>query len=153
MSEDATITPAPQPTSEENRHASWLELFFDLVAVAGVAQIAHLLHGVPDMSDLGLYALLFLAFWTAWIVFTLCANVAYENTHVGTVPAAVFGMAGHGRGGSGSARRGRPARAHATSSSSRRPGNATRWLLGSSLAGYFLLSGLVWLGKAGREQR
>ncbi|MFJ6892448.1 hypothetical protein [Streptomyces hokutonensis] len=31
--------------------------------------------------------------------------------------------------------------------------NATRWLLCSSLAGYFLLSGLVWLGKAGREQR
>ncbi|WP_019071783.1 low temperature requirement protein A [Streptomyces hokutonensis] len=93
MSEDDTIASAPQPTSEENRHASWLELFFDLVAVAGVAQIAHLLHGVPDVSDLGLYALLFLAFWTAWIVFTLYANVAYENTHVSTVLAAMFGMA------------------------------------------------------------
>ncbi|WP_405987852.1 low temperature requirement protein A [Streptomyces sp. NBC_00986] len=93
MSDDNTTPPAPQPTSEDNRHASWLELFFDLVAVAGVAQIAHLLHGVPDMSDLGLYALLFLAFWTAWICFTLYANVAYENTHVRTVLAAMFGMA------------------------------------------------------------
>ncbi|MBK3577257.1 low temperature requirement protein A [Streptomyces sp. MBT65] len=93
MSDDNTTAPAPQPTSEENRHASWLELFFDLVAVAGVAQIAHLLHGVPDVSDLGLYALLFLAFWTAWICFTLYANVAYENTHVRTVLAAMFGMA------------------------------------------------------------
>ncbi|MFJ9379605.1 low temperature requirement protein A [Streptomyces sp. NPDC101455] len=93
MSDDNTTAPAPQPTSEENRHASWLELFFDLVAVAGVAQIAHLLHGVPDVSDLGLYALLFLAFWTAWICFTLYANVAYENTHVSTVLAAMFGMA------------------------------------------------------------
>ncbi|MEV6507744.1 low temperature requirement protein A [Streptomyces sp. NPDC051642] len=93
MSDDNTTPPAPQPTSEENRHASWLELFFDLVAVAGVAQIAHLLHGVPDVSDLGLYALLFLAFWTAWICFTLYANVAYENTHVRTVLAAMFGMA------------------------------------------------------------
>ncbi|MDH6219736.1 low temperature requirement protein A [Streptomyces pseudovenezuelae] len=93
MSDDETTATAPQPTNEENRHASWLELFFDLVAVAGVAQIAHLLHGVPDVSDLGLYALLFLAFWTAWICFTLYANVAYENTHVRTVLAAMFGMA------------------------------------------------------------
>ncbi|WP_033279889.1 low temperature requirement protein A [Streptomyces sp. NRRL F-525] len=93
MSDDDTTAPAPQPTSAENRHASWLELFFDLVAVAGVAQIAHLLHGVPDVTDLGLYALLFLAFWTAWISFTLYANVAYENTHTRTVLAAMFGMA------------------------------------------------------------
>ena len=93
MSDDGTTAPAPRPSSAENRHASWLELFFDLVAVAGVAQIAHLLHGVPDLSDLGLYALLFLAFWTAWICFTLYANVAYENTHVRTVLAAMFGMA------------------------------------------------------------
>lgn len=93
MSDDDTTPPAPQPTSEENRHASWLELFFDTVAVAEVAQIAHLLHGVPDVPDLGLYALLFLAFWTAWICFTLYANVAYENTHVRTVLAAMFGMA------------------------------------------------------------
>ena len=93
MSDDDTTAPAPRPTSAENRHASWLELFFDLVAVAGVAQIAHLLHGVPDVTDLGLYALLFLAFWTAWISFTLYANVAYENTHTRTVLAAMFGMA------------------------------------------------------------
>ncbi|MGW1208167.1 low temperature requirement protein A [Streptomyces sp. NPDC002499] len=93
MNDDDTTAADPRPTNEENRHASWLELFFDLVAVAGVAQIAHLLHGVPEVSDLGLYALLFLAFWTAWISFTLYANVAYENTHVRTVLAAMFGMA------------------------------------------------------------
>lgn len=92
MSDDDTTAPAAQAGTED-RHASWLELFFDLVAVAGVAQIAHLLHGVPDLSDLGLYALLFLAFWTAWICFTLYANVAYESTHVRTVLAAMFGMA------------------------------------------------------------
>jgi low temperature requirement protein LtrA len=93
VNDDDTTAADPRPTNEENRHASWLELFFDLVAVAGVAQIAHLLHGVPEVSDLGLYALLFLAFWTAWINFTLYANVAYENTHVRTVLAAMFGMA------------------------------------------------------------
>ncbi|MFE2530967.1 low temperature requirement protein A [Streptomyces sp. NPDC059371] len=81
------------PDSGEDRHATWLELFFDLVAVAGVAQIAHLLHGEPGPADLGQYALLFLAFWTAWICFTLYGNVAGEGTHARTVLAAMFGMA------------------------------------------------------------
>jgi len=31
--------------------------------------------------------------------------------------------------------------------------DATRWLLCSALAGYFLLSGLAWLGQVGRERR
>ncbi|MER5398614.1 low temperature requirement protein A [Streptomyces sp. NPDC002599] len=81
------------PASGEDRHATWLELFFDLVAVAGVAQIAHLLHGEPGAADIGLYALLFLAFWSAWICFTLYGNVAGEGTHARTVLAAMFGMA------------------------------------------------------------
>ncbi|MFF3889633.1 low temperature requirement protein A [Streptomyces sp. NPDC001914] len=81
------------PASGEDRHATWLELFFDLVAVAGVAQIAHLLHGEPGAADIGLYALLFLAFWSAWIGFTLYGNVAGEGTHARTVLAAMFGMA------------------------------------------------------------
>ncbi|MEY2243368.1 low temperature requirement protein A [Streptomyces sp. BF23-18] len=85
--------PPARPASGEDRHATWLELFFDLVAVAGVAQIAHLLHGEPGASELGLYVLLFLAFWTAWICFTLYGNVAGEGTHARTVLAAMFGMA------------------------------------------------------------
>ncbi|MGW1067889.1 low temperature requirement protein A [Streptomyces aureus] len=78
--------------SGEDRHASWLELFFDLVAVAGVAQIAHLLHD-GGAAELGQYVLLFLAFWTAWICFTLYGNVAGERTHTRTVLAAMFCMA------------------------------------------------------------
>lgn len=39
--------PAGSAPAEGERHASWLELFFDLTAVAGVAQLAHLLHGSP----------------------------------------------------------------------------------------------------------
>ncbi|MFD8734149.1 low temperature requirement protein A [Streptomyces sp. NPDC059618] len=89
MNEESPAIPAPA----EERHASWLELFFDLVAVAGVAQIAHLLHGEPGAADVGLYVLLFLAFWTAWICFTLYGNVAGEGTHTRTVLAAMFGMA------------------------------------------------------------
>ncbi|MFQ3562207.1 low temperature requirement protein A [Streptomyces gramineus] len=59
------------PDVPAERHASRLELLFDLVVVAGVAQIAHLLHGRPCPADLGMYALLFPAPWTAWIRFTL----------------------------------------------------------------------------------
>ncbi|MCX5384411.1 low temperature requirement protein A [Streptomyces sp. NBC_00083] len=92
MSDDSAGTAARAP-SPEDRHASWLELFFDLVAVAGVAQIAHLLHGTPGPADVGLYALLFLAFWTAWICFTLYADVADAGTHTRTVLVAMFGMA------------------------------------------------------------
>ncbi|WP_442785560.1 low temperature requirement protein A [Actinacidiphila sp. DG2A-62] len=57
---------APRPTDEE-RHATWLELFFDLIVVVGTAQLAHVLHGEPSLRDVGQYILLFLAFWTIWM--------------------------------------------------------------------------------------
>ena len=44
------------------RHASWAELFFDLVAAAGVSTLAYVLRFELDAAALGLYALLFLAF-------------------------------------------------------------------------------------------
>ncbi|MER6462000.1 low temperature requirement protein A [Streptomyces sp. NPDC001288] len=90
---DVPPTAAASPPTPAERHASWLELFFDLVAVTGVAQIAHLLHGQPGLSALSLYTLLFLALWTAWICFTLYANVAGESTRTRTVLMAMFGMA------------------------------------------------------------
>ena len=75
------------------RHASWLELFFDLVAVAGVAQLSHLVHGTANWADAGLYVVCFLAFWTAWMCFTVYGNVAASSTRVGTVLAAMLGLA------------------------------------------------------------
>ena len=33
------------------RHASWIELFFDLVVVAGIGQLAHLLPGAPSGAE------------------------------------------------------------------------------------------------------
>ncbi|MFE3072425.1 low temperature requirement protein A [Streptomyces sp. NPDC059247] len=95
------MTSAPSTPSERHpdspalseRHASWLELFFDLIAVAGVAQLAHLLHGSPGRADLGLYCLLYLAFWTAWMCFTTYGNVAAEKVHTRTVLTGMFGLA------------------------------------------------------------
>ena len=43
---------APEPTESAERHASWLELFFDLVAVAGIGALAHLL--AEDSSNGGI---------------------------------------------------------------------------------------------------
>jgi low temperature requirement protein LtrA len=86
------LTNIPVPGAPSERHASWLELFFDLVAVAGVAQLAHLLHGEPGWRDVGLYAVLFLAFWTDWVFLTLYGNVAGENTHVRRLLAGMFGL-------------------------------------------------------------
>src|SRR4029453_16572631 len=47
----------------EERHASWLELFFDLVIVVAVAQLAHLLHDGPGWYEAFLFVVLFYAMW------------------------------------------------------------------------------------------
>ncbi|MFE3581291.1 low temperature requirement protein A [Streptomyces vinaceus] len=90
MTGSAPVASAP---AEGERHASWLELFFDLTAVAGVAQLAHLLHGSPGPGDVALYAVMFLAFWTGWMLFTVYGNVSGEETRTWTVLAGMFGMA------------------------------------------------------------
>ena len=51
---------------DEDRHASWLELFFDLVFVVAIAQLSHYL--VVDHSAKGfvLFAALFMPVFVAW---------------------------------------------------------------------------------------
>ena len=53
--------------NEEERRATWLELFFDLVFVVAIAQLAHNLQ--EDFSFLGLFkfAVLFVPIWWCWI--------------------------------------------------------------------------------------
>lgn len=74
------------------RHASWAELFFDLVAVAGIAALAHALGPEPDAAALGLYALLFLSFWLSWTTFMLYGNVAAGQTRVLRLLVGMFGL-------------------------------------------------------------
>lgn len=75
-------TPAPaagtSPVGEE-RHASWLELFFDLVVVAGIGMLAHLLQEDHDSGGLTLYVVAYTAFWLVWACFTTYGNVAGEG--------------------------------------------------------------------------
>ncbi|WP_424217147.1 low temperature requirement protein A (plasmid) [Streptomyces sp. BI20] len=80
-------------TAVEERHATWLELFFDLIAVVGTAQLAHLLHGDPSAADIGLFVLLYLAFWTVWMCFTVYGNVAGDRARERTLLVGMLGMA------------------------------------------------------------
>jgi low temperature requirement protein LtrA len=81
---------APEESAE--RHASWAELFFDLVAVAGVAMLAHLVAGAFTPRALGLYVVLFLAFWFAWTAYMIYGNVAGERVLIARLLAGMFGL-------------------------------------------------------------
>ncbi|WP_433658442.1 low temperature requirement protein A [Nocardia sp. CA-128927] len=78
-----------QPT---DRHATWMELFFDLVAVAGIGQLTHLLHRGPSLGDFGLYVLLYLAFWTIWACMMLYGNIARDHTRIHLMLGAMLGL-------------------------------------------------------------
>ena len=63
------------------RHASWLELFFDLVFVLAVAQVARLLVEQTDLAGFVKYVALFLPVWWSWVGFTFYAD-RFESEEV-----------------------------------------------------------------------
>ena len=69
----------------EERHASWLELFFDLVAVAGIGALAHLLEADESGTGLAIYVISFAAIWTIWACFTLYSNIRGETVRTSTM--------------------------------------------------------------------
>lgn len=60
-----TLEPA-----DAERHASWLELFFDLVFVLAVAQVAPILTDQTDLARFIKYIVLFVPVWYAWVGYT-----------------------------------------------------------------------------------
>lgn len=58
----------------EERHASWLELFFDLVFVVAIAELAHFLHDHLDWGGIASFAVLFVPVWWLWIDFSYYAD-------------------------------------------------------------------------------
>ncbi|KZN25978.1 hypothetical protein A4G99_23925 [Haladaptatus sp. R4] len=60
--------------TDEERHATWLELFFDLVFVLAVAQLGRLLHGHLTVLGLFVFVGLFFPVWWAWVGFTYYAD-------------------------------------------------------------------------------
>jgi low temperature requirement protein LtrA len=84
---------AAEPADKKSeRHASWAELFFDLMAVAGVSALAHVLGSGVDAAALGLYTLLFLTFWLSWTTFMLYSNIAADQTRVVRLLIGMFGL-------------------------------------------------------------
>ena len=60
--------------AEEDRRATWLELFLDLVFVAAVAEVAGTLSSDPTAAGLGRFLFLFLPIFWAWAGFTFYAT-------------------------------------------------------------------------------
>ncbi|MEU4217292.1 low temperature requirement protein A [Actinoplanes sp. NPDC026623] len=82
----------PSPAVAE-RHATWLELFFDLVIVVAVAQLSDLLHDGPGPHEVFLFIVCYYAMWSVWTSFTLYANVSGDLTRVRSMLLAMFGIA------------------------------------------------------------
>src|SRR5215813_9508253 len=61
------------------RHASWLELFFDLVFVLAVSQVSHVLSSETDLNGFLKYIILFVPVWWSWIGYTFYAD-RFETT-------------------------------------------------------------------------
>ena len=81
------------------RHASWLELFFDLVFVLAVAQVAKVLADHTDMLGMLKYIVLFVAVWWAWVGYTFYADRFESNeakyriyTFAGMLAVAAFAL-------------------------------------------------------------
>lgn len=53
--------------SETERHATWLELFYDLVFVAAVSQLSHSLGDDYSWTGMFHFAFLFIPVWWAWV--------------------------------------------------------------------------------------
>ncbi|WP_328519011.1 low temperature requirement protein A [Kribbella sp. NBC_00359] len=75
------------------RHASWLELFFDLTVVAGAAEIAHRLQGAESVGQIAACAAMFYAIWSVWTTTSIYANVAGERTRQRAVLRTMLGIA------------------------------------------------------------
>jgi low temperature requirement protein LtrA len=58
----------------DERRATWLELFFDLVFVAAVGQLANALSAEPTATRFFEFLGLFVPVWWAWMGFTFYAN-------------------------------------------------------------------------------
>jgi low temperature requirement protein LtrA len=58
----------------DERSASWVELFFDLVFAGAVGQLAGALQDHPALGELARFAVLFTPIWWLWVMFTFYAD-------------------------------------------------------------------------------
>ena len=60
--------------NEEERRATWLELFFDLIFVVAIAELAHYLDGHVGLSGFFSFVALFVPTWWCWLGSTFYAT-------------------------------------------------------------------------------
>jgi low temperature requirement protein LtrA len=58
----------------DDRRATWLELFFDLVFVVAVAQLSNALSADRTLHGFVVFCGLFVPIWWAWVGFTFYAD-------------------------------------------------------------------------------
>jgi len=61
-------------SDERERHASWLELFFDLVLVFAVSKVAAIVSQDSSLIGFGKYLILFIMIWWSWVGYTFYAD-------------------------------------------------------------------------------
>ena len=59
---------------DQEYHASWIELFFDLVFVFVIAELSHHLEEHLSVTGFLEFAALFVPCWWAWVLFTFYAD-------------------------------------------------------------------------------
>ncbi|MEE9174087.1 MAG: low temperature requirement protein A [Thermoplasmata archaeon] len=78
MAETPTVEslgdPVANPATIEHRHASWLELFYDLVYVVAVAFLASRLSRDISLTGFAVFAGLFIPVWWSWAGQTIFAS-------------------------------------------------------------------------------
>lgn len=67
---------------EQERRATWTELFYDLVFVVAISQLAHNLKGDISWSGIVKFVFLFIPVWWSWIGTTMYAN-RFDNDDIG----------------------------------------------------------------------
>jgi len=60
--------------SQEERRASWLELFFDLAFAGAVGELAGALQDHPSLGGLARFVMLFIPIWWLWVQFSFYAD-------------------------------------------------------------------------------
>jgi low temperature requirement protein LtrA len=85
----------PPDHVDEERQASWLELFFDLVLVAAVAALADQLHHDHSLTGFAVFAGLFVPVWWIWWGFTWYSS-AFNPDDTTNRLALLAAMAGIG---------------------------------------------------------
>src|SRR5215467_12348102 len=65
--------------SRDERQASWLELFFDLVFAGAVGQLAGALQDHPTLGALGRFVMVFIPIWWLWVQLSFYADRHESN--------------------------------------------------------------------------